>query len=282
MRPEYDWNQFIAQSFQEDLHEGDHTSLACIPAGAIGIAQLKVKEDGMLAGVELAEMIAHYFDSELQFDLLIADGSAIKAGDIAFILQGSVRSILSTERLMLNVMQRMSGIATLTSKYVQALEGSKTKILDTRKTTPLFRAAEKWAVNIGGGQNHRFGLFDMMMIKDNHIDYAGGIKAAIHKANEYLRFKNLDLKIEIETRTLDEVREVLSIGSIHRIMLDNFSPDSVRTAVEMINNIYETEISGGITLQNIKDYADCGADYISVGSITHSYRSLDLSLKAIR
>ncbi len=282
MRPDYDWKKFIEFSFEEDLREGDHSSLACIPEKALGKAQLKVKEDGILAGVELAQMIAHHFDTDLKFNIHIQDGSQIKVGQIAFDLEGSARSILSTERLMLNVMQRMSGVATLTAKFVEALQGSKAKILDTRKTTPLFRAAEKWAVIIGGGHNHRFGLYDMIMIKDNHIDYAGGIKQAIQKANEYIRVKHLDLKIEIETRNLNEVREVLGIGAVHRIMLDNFSPDDIRTAVSMINDKYETEISGGITLQNIGSYAHCGADYISVGAITHSYKSLDLSLKAVR
>ena len=281
MRPVYDWNQFIAQSFQEDLHEGDHTSLACIPAGAIGIAQLKVKEDGMLAGVELAEMIAHYFDSELQFDLLIADGSVIKKGDIAFILQGSARSILSTERLMLNVMQRMSGIATLTSKYVQALEGSKTKILDTRKTTPGMRVLDKLAVRIGGGMNHRMGLFDMIMLKDNHIDFAGGIENAIKKANEYLAKTGKNIGIEVETRNLNEVERVLATGGIQRIMLDNFNLDDTRKAVKFIGGRFEVESSGGINLDTVRGYAECGVDYISVGAITHQIQSIDMNLKKV-
>jgi nicotinate-nucleotide pyrophosphorylase (carboxylating) len=280
MRPDYDWKNFIEQSLEEDLRTGDHSSLSCIPEHAIGKAKLKIKEDGIIAGVELAQMIAKHFDPSLNFKVHIEDGTAIKIGQTAFEIEGSARSILSTERLMLNVMQRMSGVATLTSKFVEALKGSKTKILDTRKTTPLFRVAEKWAVAIGGGYNHRFGLYDMIMIKDNHIDFAGGIKQAIYKANEYLRLNNLNLKIEIETRNLDEVREVLGIGAVHRIMLDNFSPDDIRIAVKMINDKYETEISGGITLDNINVYAHCGADFISVGAITHSYKSLDLSLKA--
>lgn len=280
MRPEYDWNHFIEQSFKEDLGNGDHTSLACIPAEAKGRAHLLVKQEGLLAGVELAQMIAAYFDPKLSFEIQMNDGSKILPGHTAFIINGSVRSILSCERLMLNIMQRMSGVATLTSKFVDALQGSSTKVLDTRKTTPLFRAVEKWAVLIGGGYNHRFGLYDMMMIKDNHIDFAGGIRQAIQKANEYLRVNKLDLKIEIETRNLDEVNEVLQYGAVHRIMLDNFKPDEVKRAVDLIKHKYETEISGGITLENIHEYAHCGADFISVGAITHSYKSLDLSLKA--
>lgn len=280
MRPDYDWNRFIQQSFEEDLGSGDHTSLACIPDTVTGKAQLKVKEQGILAGVELAQLIAKHYDRTITFDLHLPDGSTVEPGQTAFVLSGSARSILSCERLMLNVMQRMSGVATLTSKFVKALQGSSTKVLDTRKTTPLFRAVEKWAVLIGGGHNHRFGLYDMMMIKDNHIDFAGGIRQAIQKANEYMRINKIDLKIEIETRNLDELNEVLTYGAVHRIMLDNYKPDDIKRAVEMINHKYETEISGGVTLDNIHEYAHCGADYISVGAITHSYKSLDLSLKA--
>lgn len=280
MIPQYDWNKFIQQSFQEDIGSGDHTSLACIPEEAIGSAQLRVKESGVIAGVQLARMIAHYYDPQLQFNILIQDGSEITPGQVAFTISGSARSILSCERLMLNVMQRMSGVATLTSKFVAALANSNTKVLDTRKTTPLFRAAEKWAVIIGGGHNHRFGLYDMILIKDNHIDFAGGIKQAIQQAHNYLRKHKLDLKIEIETRNLDEVKEVLQYGAVHRIMLDNYTPEEIKKAVSLINNKYETEISGGVTLENINQYAHCGADFISVGAITHSYKSIDLSLKA--
>jgi nicotinate-nucleotide pyrophosphorylase (carboxylating) len=282
MRPDYDWEQFIRLSLEEDVRNGDHSALSCIPAVADGHARLNIKQEGIIAGIELAGMITKQFDPSLQFQPLVLDGDRVQKGQIGFELRGRARSILTTERLILNCLQRMSGVATLTAQFVDALKGSPTQILDTRKTTPLFRAVEKWAVCIGGGHNHRFGLFDMIMIKDNHIDYAGGIRQAIQKANAYLRVHQLSLKIEIETRNLDELREVLSIGAVQRIMLDNYTPDDIRKAVQLINHKYETEISGGVTLDNIGQYADCGADYISVGAITHSYRSLDMSLKAIR
>jgi nicotinate-nucleotide pyrophosphorylase (carboxylating) len=282
MRPDYDWEQFIRLSLKEDVRNGDHSALSCIPAVADGHARLNIKQEGIIAGIELAGMITKQFDPSLQFQPLVQDGDRVQKGQIGFELRGRARSILTTERLILNCLQRMSGVATLTAQFVDALKGSPTQILDTRKTTPLFRAVEKWAVCIGGGHNHRFGLFDMIMIKDNHIDYAGGIRQAIQKANAYLRVHQLSLKIEIETRNLDELREVLSIGAVQRIMLDNYTPDDIRKAVQLINHKYETEISGGVTLDNIGQYADCGADYISVGAITHSYRSLDMSLKAIR
>lgn len=282
MRPDYDWEQFIRLSLEEDVHNGDHSALSCIPAEADGHARLNIKQEGIIAGIELAGMITKQFDPTLQFQPLVQDGDRVQKGQIGFELRGRARSILTTERLILNCLQRMSGVATLTAQFVDALKGSPTQILDTRKTTPLFRAVEKWAVCIGGGHNHRFGLFDMIMIKDNHIDYAGGIGQAIQKANAYLRVHQLSLKIEIETRNLDELREVLSIGAVQRIMLDNFTPDDIRKAVLLINNKYETEISGGVTLDNIGQYAYCGADYISVGAITHSYKSLDMSLKAVR
>jgi nicotinate-nucleotide pyrophosphorylase (carboxylating) len=281
MRPDYDWEQFIRLSLEEDVRNGDHSALSCIPAVADGHARLNIKQEGIIAGIELAGMITKQFDPSLQFQPLVQDGDRVQKGQIGFELRGRARSILTTERLILNCLQRMSGVATLTAQFVDALKGSPTQILDTRKTTPLFRAVEKWAVCIGGGHNHRFGLFDMIMIKDNHIDYAGGIRQAIQKANAYLRVHQLSLKIEIETRNLDELREVLSIGAVQRIMLDNYTPDDIRKAVQLINHKYETEISGGVTLDNIGQYADCGADYISVGAITHSYRSLDMSLKAI-
>jgi nicotinate-nucleotide pyrophosphorylase (carboxylating) len=281
MRPDYDWEQFIRLSLEEDVRNGDHSALSCIPAVADGHARLNIKQEGIIAGIELAGMITKQFDPSLQFQPLVQDGDRVQKGQIGFELRGRARSILTTERLILNCLQRMSGVATLTAQFVDALKGSPTQILDTRKTTPLFRAVEKWAVCLGGGHNHRFGLFDMIMIKDNHIDYAGGIRQAIQKANAYLRVHQLSLKIEIETRNLDELREVLSIGAVQRIMLDNYTPDDIRKAVQLINHKYETEISGGVTLDNIGQYADCGADYISVGAITHSYRSLDMSLKAI-
>jgi len=284
MIPQYDWRSFIGQAFKEDIGDnirgGDHTSLSCVPSDATGSAKLLVKEDGVLAGVELAKMIVNFYDADLKFEPILPDGTRVKKGDVAFHLHGKAQSILSVERLLLNCMQRMSGVATLTSKFVEKLKGTNVKILDTRKTTPLFRAAEKWAVAIGGGVNHRFGLYDMVMIKDNHVDFAGGIPQAIDRANRYLRENNLDLKIEIETRNIDEVNEVLQSGHVHRIMLDNFQPDDIHQAVQKIGGKYEIEISGGITLDTIQQYAIEGVDFISVGAVTHSYKSLDLSLKA--
>ncbi|MCB0402007.1 MAG: carboxylating nicotinate-nucleotide diphosphorylase [Flavobacteriales bacterium] len=274
-------DQLIEIAILEDVGDGDHSSLACIPDAAGGKAQLLVKEDGVIAGVALAEKIFRRMDPELVFKSFINDGDLIKKGDIVFTIEGSSRSILQAERLVLNFMQRMSGIATNTKHYVNLLEGLQTKVLDTRKTTPGLREVEKWAVKIGGGENHRIGLYDMIMIKDNHIDYAGGIEAAIISTRNYLQAKGKDLKIEIEVRDLNELDEVLAIGGVDRIMLDNFSFDDLRTAVKRIDGKYETEASGGINEHTIRAYAECGVDYISVGALTHQIKSLDLSLKAL-
>ncbi len=273
--------ELIDNALREDIGDGDHSTLACVPAHAIGKAQLIIKEDGILAGIELAEIIFKRFDPSLQIEILLEDGKAVKSGDVAFIVSGSSRSILTTERLVLNCMQRMSGIATQTNKIVSCIEGCATKLLDTRKTTPGIRLLEKWAVRIGGGHNHRFGLFDMLMLKDNHIDYAGGIQPAVLRAIEYLKSKKKNLKIEIEVRNLQELKEVLEIGMVDRIMLDNFSPDEIRDALKLIPTEYETEASGGITLETIRSYAETGVNFISVGALTHSAKSLDMSLKAI-
>jgi nicotinate-nucleotide pyrophosphorylase (carboxylating) len=272
---------FIKLALQEDIGDGDHSSLACIPFDAKGKAKLLVKENGILAGLSLALEIFQQVDDALQITVLKKDGEEINIGDIVLEVRGSKQSILKAERLVLNCMQRMSGIATITNKIVKLLTGTKAKVLDTRKTTPLMRKLEKQAVKIGGGENHRFGLYDMIMLKDNHIDYAGGIKAAIQKTQSYLKENNLSLKIEVEARNLKEVEETILIGGIHRIMLDNFSINQTKQAVTLINGKYEIESSGGITIDNIRDYALCGVDYISVGALTHSVKSLDLSLKAI-
>ena len=277
-----DWKEFITAAFEEDIREGDHTSLSTIPDGQIGKAILWAKADGIVAGVELAQMIFWYYDSALNVKVFINDGAEIKSGNKILEVEGDERNILSCERLVLNCMQRMSGIATLTKKYVDTVAGTNAKILDTRKTTPLFRAAEKWAVKIGGGENHRFGLYDMILIKDNHVDYAGGIKPAIEKANVYLKENNLQIPIEIETRNLDEVKQVLATGNVNRIMLDNFTPELIREALQLIDKKMETEVSGGITLETIRAYAETGVDFISVGALTHSYTSVDLSLKAVK
>ncbi len=274
-------NQFIDRALIEDIREGDHTSLACIPADAIGKAKLLVKEDGILAGMDLAQMIFKKVDERIEVSPLLKDGDAIKVGDLAFTVTGPSGALLTAERLVLNCMQRMSGIATKTQQIVQLLNGTKTQVLDTRKTTPGIRLIEKWAVKIGGGNNHRFGLYDMMMIKDNHIDFAGGIKQAIEKANTYQKENGLSLKIEVEARDLTEVKAILRVGNIHRIMLDNFSFEDTRTAVQLIDGAYETEASGNINLKSIRQHAECGVDYISVGALTHSVSSLDLSLKAV-
>lgn len=274
-------DELIEIAIKEDIGDGDHTSLACIPNNAIGKAHLLVKENGIIAGIEIAESIFKRIDSNLYFNQLLNDGDSIKKGDIAFTIEGNRQSILQAERLVLNFMQRMSGIATTTSYYVSLVDGLNTKILDTRKTTPGLREIEKLAVKIGGGKNHRMGLYDMIMIKDNHIDYAGGIEQAIRTTVDYLSTNNKNLKIEIEARDLDELHQILSIGMIDRIMLDNFSYDDLRTAVKLINGKYETEASGGITDKTIRNYAECGVDYISVGALTHQIKSLDLSLKAI-
>ena len=274
-------DRLIAQTLAEDLGDGDHSALACIPADAMGSAKLLVKEPGILAGVELAERIFKAVDPRFELEVFLKDGSSITYGEVAFVVRGPSQKLLSTERLVLNFMQRLSGVATQTNEYVKAIEGTNTKVLDTRKTTPGLRYLEKWAVTVGGGYNHRIGLFDMIMVKDNHNDFAGGIAQAIEKTQAYLKRTGRDLKIEVETRNLEEVHQVLSIGGIHRIMLDNFTTAQTREAVALIGGRYETESSGGITLESIRSYAECGVDYISVGAITHSVKSLDLSLKAL-
>jgi nicotinate-nucleotide pyrophosphorylase (carboxylating) len=273
--------QFINAALVEDSGDGDHTSLACIPAGTKGKAELLVKENGVLAGVELALKIFQTVDRSLKIKVFIKDGSKIKIGDIILTVEGKSQSILLAERLVLNCIQRMSGIATKTNQLVHLCKGTRTQVIDTRKTTPNMRGLEKWAVVLGGGANHRIGLYDMILIKDNHIDYAGGIKQAIEAANTYLKSKNKKLEIEIEARNLDEVKQILSVGNVHRIMLDNFTISDIKKAVKLINGKYETEASGGITEKNIYDYAKCNVDFISVGALTHSIKSLDLSLKAI-
>lgn len=279
--PLFDLEKFISDSLKEDVGDGDHTSLACIPGSTKGKAQLLVKQEGIIAGVELGKIIIKKIDPSLQVKQLKKDGAKIKKGDVVFTVEGKVQSILKAERLVLNCMQRMSGIATHTNRLVQLCKGTNAKIVDTRKTTPGLRALEKWAVKIGGGGNHRFGLYDMILIKDNHIDYAGSIKKAIEAANTYLEKKKKKLKIEIEARNLGEVKQILSIGKVHRIMLDNFSISNLKKAIGLIANKYETEASGGITETNIRAYAQSGVDYISIGALTHSVKSLDLSLKAI-
>lgn len=270
----------IKNALEEDIGDGDHSTLCCIDADAKGKAILKIKEEGILAGIEVAETIFKYVEPAVLFTAYKKDGDKMQFGEIAFEVQAKVHTILSCERLVLNCMQRMSGIATLTRQYVDKLKGYSTKLLETRKTTPNFRLLEKEAVRIGGGTNHRFGLYDMIMLKDNHIDYCGGIEKAIEKANAYLQQKNLDLKIEIETRSLDDVKKVIQVGKVHRIMLDNFTPQQIEKALKIINGKYETEASGGINLENIQEYAATGVDYISSGAIIHQAKSLDLSLKA--
>ena len=273
-------DRLIDLAFAEDIGDGDHTTLCCIPADAMGKSHLLIKEDGILAGVEVAKRVFARFDPTLEVEVLMGDGAKVKKGDVAMIVAGKVRSLLQTERLMLNIMQRMSGIATMTHKYVERLKGTKTHVLDTRKTTPGMRILEKQAVKIGGGMNHRIGLFDMILLKDNHVDFAGGIKNAIDRCHKYLKEKSLDLKIEIEVRNFSEIQQVLDCGGVDRIMFDNFSVDDTRTAVEMIAGRYETESSGGITFDTIRQYAECGVDFISVGALTHSVKGLDMSLKA--
>lgn len=270
----------ITLAFKEDIGDGDHTTLCSIPETALGKVQLLVKESGILAGVEVIQKVFHRFDPSLKIEVFITDGTEVKPGDIAFMVEGKVQSLLQTERLVLNIMQRMSGIATTTRKYVGQLKGTNTRVLDTRKTTPGMRMLEKEAVRIGGGVNHRIGLFDMILLKDNHVDFAGGIKNAILRAQEYCKEKGKDLKIEIEVRNFKELEEALSTGGIDRIMLDNFTPENTRKAVQMINGKYETESSGGITFDTLREYAECGVDFISVGALTHSVKSLDMSLKA--
>ncbi|MFN5912097.1 MAG: carboxylating nicotinate-nucleotide diphosphorylase [Bacteroidota bacterium] len=272
--------EIIDLALREDIGEGDHSTLACVPDNATGSARLLIKEAGILAGVELAQLIFHRFDPTLKIEVLLKDGASVQPGDIAFTVSGQSRSILSTERLVLNFMQRMSGIATQTDRISRLIEGTGAKLLDTRKTTPGIRYLEKWAVRIGGGYNHRFALYDMIMLKDNHIDYAGGIRQAIDRVHEYLNTTGKKLKIEIEVRNRDELRQVLEAGRVDRIMLDNFTPDDIREILPGIPEKYETEASGGITEANIRSYAETGVDFISVGALTHSVKSLDMSLKA--
>ena len=273
-------DELIDLAFAEDIGDGDHTTLCCIPDTAMGKSRKLIKEPGILAGVEIARKIFHRFDPDLKMTVYIEDGNAVKPGDVAFVVEGRVQSLLQTERLMLNVMQRMSGIATMTHRYVKKLEGLHTRILDTRKTTPGMRMLEKEAVKIGGGVNHRIGLFDMILLKDNHVDFAGGIENAISRCHDYLKAKGKDLKIEIEVRNLDELKEVMRVGGVDRIMLDNFSPELTKEAVKIVGGKYEIESSGGITFDTIRDYAESGVDFVSVGALTHSVKGLDMSFKA--
>ena len=268
-------------AFAEDIGDGDHTTLCCIPDDEMGRQHLLIKEEGVLAGVEVARRVFNKFDPTLKMTVFINDGAHVKPGDIAFEVEGKVRSLLQTERLMLNIMQRMSGIATMTAKYAAELNGLKAKVLDTRKTTPGMRMLEKEAVKIGGGMNHRIGLFDMILLKDNHVDFAGGIKNAINKAHQYLKDNHKEwMQIEIEVRNFDELREVLEIGGVDRIMLDNFNIENTKKAVEMVGGRFEIESSGGITFDTLRKYGECGVDYISVGALTHSVKGLDMSFKA--
>lgn len=276
-----DFLEQIPLWFAEDIGDGDHTTLSCIPADAVGKSQLIIKENGILAGVEVAREIFKAFDPELKMTVFLNDGAEVQYGDVAFVVEGKIQSLLQTERLMLNIMQRLSGVATRTAEYQKRLEGTKTKVLDTRKTTPGLRKLEKYAVSVGGGKNHRIGLFDMILLKDNHVDFAGGIEQAITRAKNYLKAKGKDLKIEIEVRNFDELDQVLTVGGVDRIMLDNFSIENTKKAVDIIGGRYETESSGGITLDTLRDYAECGVDYISVGALTHSVKSLDMSFKAV-
>jgi nicotinate-nucleotide pyrophosphorylase (carboxylating) len=272
--------RFVAQALEEDRGEGDHTSLSTISKGAEGIAKLIIKEEGVLAGVEEAIEIFHQVDPDLQVALFITDGAFVQPGQIVLEVKGSIHAILIAERLVLNVMQRMSGIATMTQRVVKALEGTSTKVLDTRKTTPLLRFLEKKAVRVGGGVNHRFGLYDMILIKDNHVDYAGGVRAAIQSAHQYRQQLNKDIQIEVEVRSIAELEEAIAVGDLDRIMLDNFDLPELKKAIQLINGRFVTEASGGITLQNVRDYASCGVDYVSMGALTHSVKALDMSLKA--
>ena len=273
-------DRLIDLAFAEDIGDGDHTTLCCIPETAMGKSHLLIKEEGILAGVEVAKKVFNRFDPTMQVEVLIGDGAHVKVGDVAMVVTGKTRSLLQTERLMLNIMQRMSGIATMTNRYVERLKGTNTRILDTRKTTPGLRMLEKQAVKIGGGVNHLIGLFDMILLKDNHVDFAGGITNAIDRCHAYLQEKGLDLKIEIEVRNFDELNQVLTHGGVNRIMLDNFSVSDTKKAVDIIAGRYETESSGGITYDTIRDYAEQGVDFISVGALTHSVKGLDMSFKA--
>ncbi|HLW09172.1 MAG TPA: carboxylating nicotinate-nucleotide diphosphorylase [Fermentimonas sp.] len=274
-------DNLVELAFAEDIGDGDHTTLCSIPATEQGKSKLLVKEEGILAGIEIAKSVFNKLDPELKVEVYINDGSHVIPGDEAFVVEGKVQSILQAERLVLNIMQRMSGIATITNKYVKLLEGTKAKVLDTRKTTPGMRMLEKQAVKIGGGENHRIGLFDMILLKDNHVDFAGGIENAITRAQQYLKDKNKNLKIEVEVRNIDELNEALRVGGVDRIMLDNFTTEKTREAVDIVNGRVELESSGGITFDTIRDYALTGVDYISVGALTHSVKSLDMSLKAV-
>jgi nicotinate-nucleotide pyrophosphorylase (carboxylating) len=278
----FNFKQFILNALKEDVGDGDHTALSTIPKNNKGWMQLKVKEDGIIAGISAAEKAFKLIDKKIRVKKLLKDGDKVKKGDVAFIVYGNTRKLLTAERLILNIMQRMSGIATKTAYLQHLCKGTKTKVIDTRKTTPGFRFFEKWAVVIGGGANHRYGLFDMILIKDNHIDFAGGIIEAIDEANAYLKRKKKKLAIEVETRTLEDVKKVLAHGKVQRIMLDNYTPEQTAEAVKLIHRKFEVESSGGITEKNIADYAKCGVDFISIGALTHHVKSLDLSLKAFK
>lgn len=273
-------DDLLELAFLEDVGDGDHTTLSTIPADAMGRSRLIIKEDGIISGVEIAKKVLHKVDPSIRIDILIPDGTKVKPGDIAFTAEGPVRSLLIAERTMLNIMQRMSGVATMTRSYQDRLEGLHTRVLDTRKTTPGMRMLEKEAVACGGGTNHRIGLFDMILIKDNHIDFAGGIEKAIQRANDYCKENGKDLKIEIEVRSLDDIRRVLEIGGVDRIMFDNFTPELTKEAVKLVGGKYETESSGGITIENLREYGEAGVDFISVGALTHSVKGLDMSFKA--
>lgn len=273
-------DELLDLAFAEDLGDGDHTTLSTIPADAMGRSRLIIKEDGILAGVDIAEKVLHKVDSSIKMEVMIGDGSEVKKGDVAFTAEGPVRSLLIAERTMLNIMQRMSGVATMTRRYQNELKGLKTRVLDTRKTTPGMRMLEKEAVKIGGGTNHRIGLFDMILIKDNHIDFAGGIEKAITRAADYCRENGKNLKIEVEVRSLDDIRRVLAHGGVDRIMFDNFTPELTREAVALVDGRVETESSGGITIDNLRAYGEAGVDFISVGALTHSVKGLDMSFKA--
>ena len=273
-------DQLLDLAFAEDLGDGDHTTYSTIPADAMGRSRLIIKEDGILAGVDVAEKVLHKVDPSIKMEIFIKDGAEVKKGDVAFTAEGPVRALLIAERTMLNIMQRMSGVATMTRKYQDELKGLHTRVLDTRKTTPGMRMLEKEAVKIGGGTNHRIGLFDMILIKDNHIDFAGGIEKAIQRANDYCRENGKDLKVEVEVRSLDDIRRVLAHGGVDRIMFDNFTPALTKEAVALVDGKVETESSGGITLENLREYGEAGVDFISVGALTHSVKGLDMSFKA--
>ena len=282
MKPEYKpfVDALIELAIREDIGDGDHTSLCCIPATEKGRMRLLCKQEGILAGIEIAQLVLRRLDPDMQFEQILRDGDRVKPGDVAFYVSGRLQSLLQAERILLNIMQRMSGIATMTHKYAEQLKGTNTRVLDTRKTTPGMRILEKMAVKIGGGVNHRIGLFDMILLKDNHVDFAGGIDKAINRAKEYCKEKGKDLKIEIEVRNFDELQQVLDLGGVDRIMFDNFTPAMTKKAVEMVGGRYETESSGGITFDTLRDYAECGVDFISVGALTHSVKGLDMSFKA--